>query len=385
MSLLLILVCGAFVLALLHGLMVTAWRSAAEEAFAAGPADPVQIGGVKVRVLVPVRNGEGTIVAVLQDLHAQHMPREAMEVVVINDHSTDGTMACLQSMRSQWPALQVLDLPADHAGKKAAIERGVGAEGPELILVTDADVRFGPERVATVVQQWSRSGAHMLLAPVHMISEGGILALLQCEEQAALQGATAGSAVQGSPLLANGANMAFTRTAFREVGGFTGDRWASGDDMTLLARMRRAGRTIGYVADARAAVFTRPEPTMRDYFEQRIRWAGKMRAHPGSAAKVLPAVALFLPWSLLALTLPALQLRVGEQLLHTWSMLLFAWAAWAVPVVRMVRGHHRNMGTAPNPVSHTVLALLWFAAVSPLIAVAALWWRPVWKGRRLKR
>jgi hypothetical protein len=42
------------------------------------------------------------------------------------------------------------------------------------------------------------------------------------------------------------------------------------------------------------------------------------------------------------------------------------------------------MGTAPNPVPHTVLSLLWFAAVSPLIALAALWWRPVWKGRRLR-
>jgi len=223
------------------------------------------------------------------------------------------------------------------------------------------------------------------LAPVHMVSEGGTLGLLQSEEQAALQGATAGSALQGSPLLANGANMAFTRAAFREVGGFTGDPWASGDDMTLLARMRRAGRTISYVADPRAAVFTRPEPSMRDYLQQRIRWAGKMRAHSGTSAKVLPAVALLLPWSLFALTLPAAQLRVGEQLLHTWSMLLFAWAAWAVPVVSMVRSHHRHMGTPPHPVTHTLLALAWFAAVSPLIAVSALWWRPVWKGRRLKR
>ena len=384
MSLLLILVCVAFMLSLVHGLVLTAWRTMTEEAFAGTWDEPAQVTPPSVRIIVPVRNGGVMVTAVLQDLYAQRYPREALEVVVVNDHSTDDTLARLQAMRAQWPALQVLDLPADRTGKKAAIELGVGSEGPELLIVTDADVRSGPERVKGMVQHWSRTGAQLLLAPVHMVQEGGPLGWLQGEEQAALQGVTAGSALRGMPLLANGANMAFTRAAFHEVGGFRGDRWASGDDMTLLARMSMAGRRVSYVADARTVVITRPETSLADYLSQRVRWAGKMRAHPDALVKVVPVAALLLPWFLFSITLPALHLRVGEQVLHTWSLLLFAWAAWLVPVVRMVRTHHRVMGSEPLPMVYTLLALAWFVAVSPLIAIAALWWRPLWKGRRLK-
>lgn len=384
MSLMLIAVVVAFVWALAHGMLVTAWRSAVEKSFGEPRPVPPYVELPSVRVIIPVRNGADTLNSVLQDLHAQHYPREQMEVVVVNDHSTDATRSILQAMGAQWHGLRAMDLPVDRSGKKAAIDLGLGQEGPELTIVTDADVRSGPDRVRTIVEHWQRTAADMLLAPVRTHVEGGLLAMLQGEEQAALQGATAGSALLGSPLLANGANMAFTRSAFRQLGGFHGDPWASGDDMTLLARMQRAQRRVVYVADPAATVVTGHEGTWSGYLQQRLRWAGKMRAHPEAQAKWLPVAGLLLPWVLLGITVPAMHLQVGERLLHTWTLLLFAWAAWALPVVRLVRTMHRALGTPTRPVPATILALAWFAAVSPAIALLSLLRKPLWKGRRVR-
>jgi hypothetical protein len=369
---------GALALALVHAARMQAWRAAlARPAWGLERPDAVD---VPVSVIVAVRDGGEALVPLLQDLYAGSH-RTATEVVVVDDHSTDGSAEVVERMAVRWPALRLVRL-TEGQGKKAALMAGVRAARHELLLFTDADVRSGPDRVRNVAAHWREHRWHLLVAPVR--TEGhGLLGLLQEEEQAALFGAAVGTWSEGAPMLAYGANLAVTREAFEAVGGHNGDRWASGDDVFLLERMRSAGRKVALLADPSVTVSTPGVTTWRAFVSQRLRWAGKMRGVKALGGTLGAAVSLLLPWLLvLATVLVVRHARMGQGLLYTVLVLLVAWCAWAFPTVG-VSGDARALLFGRRAPLRTALALLCFSCYAPVIAVASLVVRPSWKGRRV--
>jgi cellulose synthase/poly-beta-1,6-N-acetylglucosamine synthase-like glycosyltransferase len=228
--------------------------------------------------------------------------------------------------------------------------------------------------------------------PVHTTGGKGLVAWMQRKEQAALQAATVGSALGGRPVLANGANMAFSRDAFLYVGGFAGDRRASGDDMFLLQRMRKNRQKVSFLAHPDVLVRVRPEETWRGFFVQRLRWAGKMWAYREGAGLFAAAAAALFPWVLLAVTLWLLDnVRIGQGAFYTLTFLAAAWLVWLVPILRLVSTMERSYASSGEPgdppkadgVWSTLPAVLLFSLYAPLIAIVSIFVRPTWKGRRI--
>lgn len=226
MSIAVVFAFAAFGLALYHGLLLDGWS----RAIMTPPRDrgPVDTTGATlgITVVVPARDASSTLVPVLQDLHTQVHPKDHYEVLVVDDHSTDGTLAVAEGLGRNWPGLRVLSATGE--GKKAAIAQGVEAARHDVVLLTDADARCGSQRLSAVARHAARHPCDLLLLPVRTTGGHGFWAWLQRKEQAALQGAALGSAAAGRPVLANGANLAFRKEAFLRVGGFRGDRWAAG-------------------------------------------------------------------------------------------------------------------------------------------------------------
>ncbi len=382
MSATFVAVLAMLLLALLHASIMRAWSGALGRASAiAGSqerADPLGLS-----VIVPVRNEEEPIVPCLQDLHAQR-DRDQLEVIVVDDRSTDRTVERVIGLAKRWPTLRLEKL-VEHEGKKAAIEHGMELATRPVVLLTDGDTRCSPERTSSVRQAWSADPPHLLLLPVFMEEGVGWLARYQREEQAALLAVAAGSALEGDALLANGANMAVDREAFRALGGYSRDRhWASGDDMFLLRAMRRSGMKVRYLANRNAAVRVRPETTWPGWWAQRLRWAGKMRAYRSPGAWAFGSLALALPWLLLALTVHVVQnVRMGDALLFTWSFLVLAWCAWLFPTLALVRAGHRFQQSRSNALLITC-AMLQFLITAPIVAVAGMFSTPRWKGRPVR-
>ena len=77
--------------------------------------------------------------------------------------------------------------------------------------------------------------------------------------------------------MCNGANLAYTKQVFDEVGGFDGiDKIPSGDDMLLMYKIyRKYPRSVAYLKNKNAIVITQPVLKWKDFFNQRIRWASK--------------------------------------------------------------------------------------------------------------
>lgn len=369
-----------FLIALGQALMLGRWRERIQRVVRKGGERDEAT--VHVTVVVPVRNGADMLVPLLQDLYAQRYTKAFMEVVVVDDHSTDTSASLVIEMRRRWPQLKLVQLTEGEEGKKAAITAGVQQAMGELIILTDADAHCGVERVERIVAHWRVHRPGLLLVPVRTTDGEGLLGLLQAEEQWALQAATAGSALDGTPMLANGANLAFARDAFLRVGGYHGDRRASGDDVFLLASMLRAGIPVGYLLDPEAAVDVRPESSWSSWWTQRLRWAGKMRDARTGAAWPAAALVVVLPWLLLLVTLRATSLQVGQQLVYTGSLLLASWWLWIAPIIALVNAQKAVYGEVPR-VFRTLVGLLLFSVYAPLVALSSLVWRPRWKGRRV--
>lgn len=377
MSSLLITSLVLFACALVFAQVIGGWREGIQRLVLT--ASTVMDDPPHVSVIVPARDEGGNIAMLLQDLHGQRYQRERVEVIVVDDGSTDATAGIVEGMMRSWPQLRLLK--SDGAGKKSAITTGVRAAKGELIVLTDADVRCYADRIHSIAAHWRREQSDLVVLPVY--TEGnGALGRVQEEEQAALLGMAMGSGTRGRAALAYGANLAFTRAAFLSVGGYQGDRFASGDDLFLLQRMQHAGKRITCLFDPKTVVLASAVPSFGAFIQQRLRWAGKMRG-AGFATAAAGLAALAFPWVLLWHSLRHdLTGGIGGHLLYSASLLIAAWSCWSVPVIALVSDVRRHMGR-PTNIPATVLSLIAFSCYAPLLALASLIIRPTWKGRNL--
>jgi len=116
-----------------------------------------------VSVIVPARDEERTIEQTVRALFAQTY-RE-LEIVVVNDRSTDATGAILERLAGEDPRLIVVnnsEPPEGWLGKPWALQQGSLHATGELLLFIDADVYYAPEAIAAAVAEIEERGVPML-------------------------------------------------------------------------------------------------------------------------------------------------------------------------------------------------------------------------------
>jgi glycosyltransferase involved in cell wall biosynthesis len=129
-------------------------------------------------VIVPARNEAKSIRGSVETMLAQTYPGE-LEVVVIDDRSTDGTNEILQTLQRANPdrvkILRVHDLPEGWLGKNHALYLGAKSAQGEWLLFTDADVRFSHLCFEYAIEYAARNGLHHLTLPPEILSRGVLL------------------------------------------------------------------------------------------------------------------------------------------------------------------------------------------------------------------
>ena len=112
--------------------------------------------------IVPARNEEATIAPAVESLAAQP---EIMEIIVINDQSSDGTAAALERLSARYPQLRVLEtreLPAGWVGKNYAVTLGAAQATGDWLLFTDADGVHLPGSTARALADAVESSASLV-------------------------------------------------------------------------------------------------------------------------------------------------------------------------------------------------------------------------------
>lgn len=228
-----------------------------------------------VSIVVAARDEAEALGRLLPALLAQRYPD--YEVIIVDDRSTDATPELLEQWQRRDPrlrAVRVDELPEGRTPKMHALAQGVAVARGELLLLTDADCQVPPSWAATTAAFFTEDvGAaigYVDLQPVH----GTLIEKLQCFDYLTMMATTAGATQLGHPLGGAGANLAYRRAAYDQVGGF--DAMPSGaiaDDMLLIQRvLSQTDWRVVFCDDPGAFIATAAEPTLRDLLHQRARW-----------------------------------------------------------------------------------------------------------------
>lgn len=232
----------------------------------------------KVTVIIPARNEEGSIGRCIESVLAQAYPTSLIEIVLCDDHSEDKTKEAAEgALKGSTTKSKCISLPENVTNKKKAIESGIKESSGELILITDADCIAEKGWISSIVSMYESGNYKMICGPVATMQEKTFCEKFQGLEVPGL-GLLSGAGIKaGIPLMCNGANLAYSRKAFEEVGGFSGiDSTPTGDDILLLFKMnKRFPGGIGFVKTRDAVIHTQAQSSWKKFFQQRIRWASK--------------------------------------------------------------------------------------------------------------
>lgn len=251
-----------------------------------------------ITVIIPVRNEANHIGSLLKDLTQQSYDQTLFEVIVANDGSTDNTAYVLDAFKNNGiNPLTIINLDQNTKSaspKKWAIQAAINQAKGKLIVTTDGDCRVGPGWLSSIAEAYESTNAKLISGPVSFTAETSLTDHLQTVEFSSLIGSGAASIAAGAPSMCNGANLAYERRAFEEVGGFSGNEHiASGDDEFLMHKIaeRYPGQVI-FLKDSRAIIRTVTHRSWQDFFQQRKRWASKWK-HYRNPVSVALAVYIF--------------------------------------------------------------------------------------------
>ncbi|MBM3158685.1 MAG: glycosyltransferase [Bacteroidetes bacterium] len=292
-----------------------------------------------VAIIIPARNEEQNIGNLLQALATQSYPLNKMEVLVIDDHSTDRTAAIV----SQFPFAKSILLEEEGivAYKKKALEKGIANTKAAWILCTDADCIPTTDWVLIMMQALLSKQASFLAAPVYLKNNGSLLGRFQTLDFLVLQGITGAGLQLRFIYMANGANLGYPRTVFETVKGYEGnEKVASGDDFFLLHKIKeQPAAQIYFLKKQQAIMQTTAMPDWTSFIQQRIRWASKSPYYSDIPLKiVLASVWMYNTLLVVGALLTILNPTTGKLLLVVW--LCKTIVEW--PFVKSVAGYFNH-------------------------------------------
>lgn len=109
-------------------------------------------------VVIPVHDEEANILPLLAEIRQQLDGRYLYEVIVVDDHSTDGTEALLRRAADDFAALRIIRLPK-RCGQSGAVLQGVRAAGHPLVVTLDGDGQNDPADIDALVECYRQTSA----------------------------------------------------------------------------------------------------------------------------------------------------------------------------------------------------------------------------------
>lgn len=223
-----------------------------------------------VSILVPVYNEGKVIKSVVNSLLSLDYPN--YEVILIDDGSTDDTMAVLNSMVDLMPNRKnprLLILTKPNGGKARALNYGLDYAQGEFVVCVDGDSLVSPETLKKGLRHFVDWRVGAVAGNVKAVNRNKFVSLLQSLEY--VEGLNMSRRAQGLFGLVNivpGPIGFFRRSTLEEVGRYSADTFAEDCDLTL--KILRQGYQVRYEPEARA--FTEVPENWLDLVKQRYRW-----------------------------------------------------------------------------------------------------------------
>ena len=245
-----------------------------------------------VSILIPVKNEEGNLPALLNDILNQQYPSNLFEVIFIDDHSEDNTCGIINEYKSINSSIKLISLTRK-IGKKEALWEGINSSSGEFIITTDGDCRFSDYWIEAMVDYFIKFPLHLIIGPVFMKQKKGLWSHFQSLEFLSLIASGAGAVGIGHPILCNGANLGAHRSLFLKAEEVYHSGIASGDDIFLLLELKRLKVPAVFVKNNDAVVETENSTDLKQFINQRSRWTFKSRFYRDPEIILIAIIVLF--------------------------------------------------------------------------------------------
>ncbi|WP_405919980.1 bifunctional polysaccharide deacetylase/glycosyltransferase family 2 protein [Streptomyces longwoodensis] len=226
-----------------------------------------------VSVIVPAYNEKECIANTLESLARSTHP---IEVVVVDDGSTDGTSQIARAAADRLGMRNVRIVRQENAGKPAALNNGVRSARHDIVVMMDGDTVFEPDTVRQLVQPFADPLVGAVAGNAKVGNRDTLIGAWQHIEY--VMGFNLDrrmyDLLRCMPTIP-GAIGAFRREAVLEAGGMSEDTLAEDTDITIA--LHRAGWQVVYQEHARA--WTEAPGSLKQLWSQRYRWSyGTMQA-----------------------------------------------------------------------------------------------------------
>lgn len=219
-----------------------------------------KVEGTPLSAFIPCYNDGATIETTLKSLYASY-PHELLEVFVINDKSTDNSLAILEKLNQSYPFHLINN--KENLGKSKSLNEIIPAASHATLLIIDADTKISKANIADMLKRkvWKVAGVSCPCKPTNK----GFLPLMQHIEyimRGFIQGAYNTTSVIGM----RGGCIMVDKKAFLEVGSFSYQ--AITEDMDLAFKLNKAWYKV---EQSLTQIQTEVPATLKSRWKQRIR------------------------------------------------------------------------------------------------------------------
>lgn len=218
-----------------------------------------------VAVIVPCFNEAPTIAATCESLLALEYPREKLEIILVDDGSTDTTPVIMEHF-SSFPQIRIIR--KENGGKHTALNAGIALAQAEIVGCLDADSFVDRSALAEIISSFTNPKVAAVTAAMSVHQPKNILQHMQNAEY------TFGITLRHTFASINGLYVTpgpfsfYRKSVIEKLGGFRYGHQT--EDMEMALRIQQAG--YGIENAPRARVYTKAPHTLLKLIKQRTRW-----------------------------------------------------------------------------------------------------------------
>ena len=230
-----------------------------------------------VSIIVAGHNEEKNITTLLKSLKKQTYNQKLYEILFVDDRSNDKTSQLVkENLSDNIKLIKIVETPIGWSNKKWALNQGIKLSKGQIIVQTDADCVPNEKWIETTVKAFSDENTGFVCGPSPLYSKNKIQRILQLENNAQDAFSAAGM-MNNLTLSCTGRNMAFQKIIFNEIGGYEGiEHLKSGDDDLLLHKIKKnTNYNLKFLLDENATVYSYTPRSVKDFINQRLRFASK--------------------------------------------------------------------------------------------------------------
>ncbi len=335
-----------------------------------------------VSIIVAARNEEEHIRACIDSLLNVQYPSDRLEVIIVNDHSTDNTAQYLREYNDSRLLIVSLEDSQINGSKKQALAYAATIAKGDIWMYTDADCVVPNAWVARAVSLFNhQDNLDIILGSVGINTVDTSLKTWQYLDTIGMMAVTNAGIQAQLWYLANGANLAIRKTVW-ESSGYALNKvhtYASGDDVSLVqAYAEQVPGSIAFNASPSYTVHTDALESLGQVYQQRLRWATKNTSYSNLYQKVAMGIPFLLSLgSLAAIALGLVQLEYGILGLAMISLKAIVDTIYLVYVQKSFAHYVSPIAMIYHSGLHTVyIGILGLVSFLPI--------KYYWKGRKVK-